>query len=367
MAHVEPPGSRGSPSPPLLGRAKRVRVDRDITTMRRRRGNAEKHREPDQATPRPSWRNYLGLRSRETARAAGETGPRRVDHQSRRCDRDRDEREEGACRGCPACHCGYASVPDALGGCHQAPHPFVQEDRQGAEALLNVLVVHYHGYKTKSFQVVLVFSDKPLVRWQNLPWPFARLHNCSPHQIISTLQQSARNNCLRNSDRQEERGRTLAVAFGLFGRSAAHELRDARNRTELPFHRLSGGYIRKEDSTGAVSAGRRSSARVVRRPTTRLRPNWLARTMVRRKSTPAAKSRKLPGHPPPALPARRYSRFQVAAHASAKASARGRSGSKDVSRESRAGRRSSYHPRAPISQRDAAFFGKRNSPNCKAS
>ena len=70
----------------------------------RRRRNAEEHRGPDQAAPDADRRDHLGLRSRETAGAAGEAGRRRGDHQSRRRDRDRDEGEEGARRGCSACH-----------------------------------------------------------------------------------------------------------------------------------------------------------------------------------------------------------------------------------------------------------------------
>ena len=87
-----------------LGRAKRVTVDKDTTTIIDGAGIAEEHRGPDQATPGADRRDHLGLRPRETAGAAGEAGRRRGDHQGRRRDRDRDEREEGPRRGRSTCH-----------------------------------------------------------------------------------------------------------------------------------------------------------------------------------------------------------------------------------------------------------------------
>ena len=87
-----------------LGRAKRVTVDKDNTTIidgggtqKNIEGRIKQLRDADR-------RDHLGLRSRETAGAAGEAGRRRGDHQSRRRDRDRDEGEEGARRGRSACH-----------------------------------------------------------------------------------------------------------------------------------------------------------------------------------------------------------------------------------------------------------------------
>ena len=87
-----------------LGRAKRVTVDKDTTTIIDGGGSQKNYRGPDQAAPRPDRRDHLGLRPRETAGAAGEAGRRRGDHQSRRRNRNRDEREEGPRRGRPACH-----------------------------------------------------------------------------------------------------------------------------------------------------------------------------------------------------------------------------------------------------------------------
>ena len=70
----------------------------------RRRRIAEEYRGPDQATSGPDRRDNLGLRSREAAGAPGEAGRRRGDHQGRRRNRDRDEGEEGPCRGRSTCH-----------------------------------------------------------------------------------------------------------------------------------------------------------------------------------------------------------------------------------------------------------------------
>ena len=82
-----------------LGRAKRVIVDKDNTTHRRRWRSAEEHRRPHQAAPRADRRDHLGLRSREAAGAAGEARRWRCGDQGRRRDRDRDEGKEGPCRG----------------------------------------------------------------------------------------------------------------------------------------------------------------------------------------------------------------------------------------------------------------------------
>ena len=87
-----------------LGRAKRVTVDKDNTTIIDGAGSAEEHRRPHQAAPRADRRDHLGLRSREAAGAAGEAGRRRGGDQGRRGHRDRNEGKEGPRRGCSACH-----------------------------------------------------------------------------------------------------------------------------------------------------------------------------------------------------------------------------------------------------------------------
>ena len=71
-----------------LGRAKRVTVDKDNTTIIDGVRNAADDRGPDQATPHPGGGNHLRLRPRKAAGAAGEAGRRRGDHQRRRRDRD---------------------------------------------------------------------------------------------------------------------------------------------------------------------------------------------------------------------------------------------------------------------------------------
>ena len=83
-----------------LGRAKKVVVDKDNTTHHRGRGQHEGDRGADQADPGADRGDHLGLRPGEAAGAAGEAGRRRGGDQGRRRDRDRDEGEEGAGRGC---------------------------------------------------------------------------------------------------------------------------------------------------------------------------------------------------------------------------------------------------------------------------
>ena len=82
-----------------LGRAKKVIVDKDNTTIidgaRQDRG----HRGPDQADPGADRGDHLGLRPGEAPGAAREAGRRRRHHQGRGRHRDRDEGEEGAGRG----------------------------------------------------------------------------------------------------------------------------------------------------------------------------------------------------------------------------------------------------------------------------
>ena len=87
-----------------LGRAKRVTVDKDNTTIVDGNGSPEVHRRPHQAAPHPDRGDHLRLRPREAAGAAGEAGRRRGRHQSRRGHRDRDEGKEGSRGRCAACH-----------------------------------------------------------------------------------------------------------------------------------------------------------------------------------------------------------------------------------------------------------------------
>ena len=82
-----------------LGRAKKVVVDKDNTTIIEGAGKTGGHRGPHQADPGADRGDHLGLRPREAPGAAREAGRRRRHHQGRGRHRDRDEGEEGAGRG----------------------------------------------------------------------------------------------------------------------------------------------------------------------------------------------------------------------------------------------------------------------------
>ena len=82
-----------------LGKAKKVTIDKDNTTIVEGAGAHDGDRGPREADPRAGRGHDLGLRPREAAGAAGEARRRRRRHQGRRGHRDRDEGEEGARRG----------------------------------------------------------------------------------------------------------------------------------------------------------------------------------------------------------------------------------------------------------------------------
>ena len=82
-----------------LGKAKKVTIDKDNTTIVEGAGAVAGDRGPRQADPRADRRHDLRLRPREAAGAAREARRRRRGHQGRRGDRNRDEGEEGARRG----------------------------------------------------------------------------------------------------------------------------------------------------------------------------------------------------------------------------------------------------------------------------
>ena len=85
-----------------LGRARKVVVDKDSTTIIDGAGDPEAIKAPDQAAQGRDRDDRLRLRPREAAGAAGEAVRRRRGRQGRRCDRDRDEGEEAPRRGRPA-------------------------------------------------------------------------------------------------------------------------------------------------------------------------------------------------------------------------------------------------------------------------
>ena len=82
-----------------LGKAKKVTIDKDNTTIVEGARHDRGHRGPRQADPHAGRGHDLGLRPREAAGAAREAGRRRRRHQGRCGHRDRDEGEEGARRG----------------------------------------------------------------------------------------------------------------------------------------------------------------------------------------------------------------------------------------------------------------------------
>ena len=87
-----------------LGRAKKVTIDKDNTTIVEGAGKTEGHRGPHQAAQRADRRHHVRLRPREAPGAAGEARRRRGRDQRRRRDRDRDEGKEGPRRGRAARH-----------------------------------------------------------------------------------------------------------------------------------------------------------------------------------------------------------------------------------------------------------------------
>ena len=81
-----------------LGKAKKVTIDKDNTTIVEGSRRAERDRRPRQADPHAGRGDHVGLRPREAAGAPGEARRRRRRHQGRCGHRDRDEGEEGARR-----------------------------------------------------------------------------------------------------------------------------------------------------------------------------------------------------------------------------------------------------------------------------
>ena len=82
-----------------LGKAKKITIDKDNTTIVEGAGKAKDDRGPGQADPHPDRRDDLRLRPREAPGAARQAGRRRRGDQGRRGHRDRDEGEEGPRRG----------------------------------------------------------------------------------------------------------------------------------------------------------------------------------------------------------------------------------------------------------------------------
>ena len=87
-----------------LGRARKVVVDKDSTTIVDGAGDSEGIKSRIKQLKRRDREHRLGLRPREAAGAAGEAGRRRRRRQGRRGHRDRDEGEEAPRRGRAAGH-----------------------------------------------------------------------------------------------------------------------------------------------------------------------------------------------------------------------------------------------------------------------
>ena len=105
-----------------LGKAKKVTIDKDNTTIVEGGGHVGRHRGSRETAPRPGRGHHVGLRPREAAGAAGEAGRRRRHHQGRCGHRNRDEGEEGARRGRDA---------RDQGGCGRGDRP---RRRRGADS-----------------------------------------------------------------------------------------------------------------------------------------------------------------------------------------------------------------------------------------
>ena len=89
-----------------LGKARKVVIDKDTTTIIDGAGDSDAIKAPDQAAEGRDREHRLRFRPREAAGAAGEAGRRRRGGQGRRCHRDRDEGEEAPRRGRAAGHPG---------------------------------------------------------------------------------------------------------------------------------------------------------------------------------------------------------------------------------------------------------------------
>ena len=82
----------------MLGRAKRVIITKEETTIVDGAGEKPGDRGPHQSDPRPDRGHHLRLRPREAAGAPGQAGRRRGGDQGRRRDRGRGQGEEGSRR-----------------------------------------------------------------------------------------------------------------------------------------------------------------------------------------------------------------------------------------------------------------------------
>ena len=82
-----------------LGRAKKITIDKDNTTIVEGGGKVDRDRRPREADPHAGRGHHLGLRPREAAGAPRQARRRRCGHQGGRGNRDRAEGKEGSRRG----------------------------------------------------------------------------------------------------------------------------------------------------------------------------------------------------------------------------------------------------------------------------
>ena len=79
----------------MLGTAKKVRIEKETTTIIDGAGREERHRCPHQPDPSTDRGDYLGLRPREIAGASGQACRRRRNHPCRRRHRSRGQGAQG--------------------------------------------------------------------------------------------------------------------------------------------------------------------------------------------------------------------------------------------------------------------------------
>ena len=87
-----------------LGRAKKIQVSKENTTIIDGAGEADRHSIAHQADQGPDRRHLFRLRPRKTAGTRRQARRRRCSDQSRCRNRSGNEREESPRRRCPACH-----------------------------------------------------------------------------------------------------------------------------------------------------------------------------------------------------------------------------------------------------------------------
>ena len=136
-----------------LGRARKVVVDKDSTTIIDGAGDSRRDQGPDQAAQGRDREHRLRLRPREAAGAAGQAGRRRRGGQGRRCHRDRDEGEEAPRRGRAAGHPRGPRGGHRAGRRRRAPERG-RRDQEGVDA--------FEGDERTGAAIILRALEEPL-------------------------------------------------------------------------------------------------------------------------------------------------------------------------------------------------------------